>query len=104
YAPDDFDEMIVDLDCDRMSLYSFMNNVFYKEIVSGEILKILKAAGTVSLKDLTLALDEFTPPVEDDEYEISAHVPFEVVQEIVNDMRKARIIHGTDAGLRLHVR
>ncbi|MCX6698121.1 MAG: hypothetical protein NTV84_11370, partial [Methanoregula sp.] len=45
YAPDDFDEMIVDLDCDRMSLYSFMNNVFYKEIVSGEILKILKAAG-----------------------------------------------------------
>jgi len=104
YEPDELDEMLVDLDCDRKSLYSFMNNVFYKWIVSAEILKILKAAGKVSLKDLTIALDDFAPPFDDDEYEVSAHVPPDVVQEIVNDMRKARIINGTDAGLRLRGR
>ncbi|MCX6689569.1 MAG: hypothetical protein NTZ39_07775 [Methanoregula sp.] len=98
---DELIEALDGLDLEEASEKVLLRNFPYKKLIIDSVIEVIETGKKVPLSKIIEQSEEFLPILLGEPYKVVVHAHPETVKGIIDDMRKARVIQGNDAGIRL---
>ena len=101
---DDLIDALEGLVLEKESEKVLLANFPYKKLFLESVIEVIETGKMVPLSKIIEESEEFLPILADEPYKVVVHAPPETVKGVIDDMRKAGVIRGNDAGIRLRGR